>query len=156
MNINYTLIGQMIFFAAFVLFCMKYVWPPLVSALTEREKKISDGLAAADRASKDLELAQKKAMDELREAKAQAAELIEQANKRSSQIIDEAKDIASQEGERLIVAAKAEIEQEKNRVKEELRAEVSAIAIAGAEKILGSSIDANKHSELLDKLAAEI
>jgi F-type H+-transporting ATPase subunit b len=155
-NINYTLIGQMIFFAAFVLFCMKYVWPPLVSALAEREKKISDGLAAADRASKDLELAQKKAMDELREAKAQAAELIEQANKRSNQIVDEAKEVATQEGERLIVAAKAEIEQEKNRVKEELRAEVAVIAIAGAEKILGSSIDANKHSELLDKLAAEI
>lgn len=156
MNINYTLIGQMIFFAAFVLFCMKYVWPPLVSALSEREKKISDGLAAADRASKDLELAQKKAMDELREAKAQAAELIEQANKRSNQIVDEAKELASQEGGRLIAAAKAEIEQETNRVKEELRAEVAVIAIAGAEKILGSSIDANKHSELLDKLAAEI
>jgi F-type H+-transporting ATPase subunit b len=155
-NINYTLIGQMIFFAAFVLFCMKYVWPPLVSALSEREKKISDGLAAADRASKDLELAQKKAMDELREAKAQAAELIEQANKRSNQIVDEAKELASQEGGRLIAAAKAEIEQETNRVKEELRAEVAVIAIAGAEKILGSSIDANKHSELLDKLAAEI
>ncbi len=156
MNINYTLIGQMIFFAAFVLFCMKYVWPPLVSALSVQEKKISDGLAAADRASKDLELAQKKAMDELREAKAQAAELIEQANKRSNQIVDEAKELASQEGGRLIAAAKAEIEQEKNRVKEELRAEVAVIAIAGAEKILGSSIDANKHSELLDKLAAEI
>ena len=156
MNLNYTLFGQMIFFAGFVLFCMKYVWPPLVSALAEREKKISDGLAAADRASKDLELAQKKAMDELREAKAQAAELIEQANKRSNQIVDEAKEVATQEGERLIVAAKAEIEQEKNRVKEELRAEVAVIAIAGAEKILGSSIDANKHSELLDKLAAEI
>ncbi|TNC81895.1 MAG: F0F1 ATP synthase subunit B [Oleiphilus sp.] len=156
MNINYTLIGQMIFFAGFVLFCMKYVWPPLVTALTEREKKISDGLAAADRASKDLELAQKKAMEELKEAKVQAATLIEQANKRSSQIVDEAKETARQEGERLISVAKAEIEQEKNRVKEELRAEVATIAIAGAEKILGSSIDASKHSELLDKLAAEI
>lgn len=156
MNINYTLVGQMIFFAAFVLFCMKYVWPPLVSALAEREKKISDGLAAADRASKDLELAQKKAGEELREAKAQAAELIDQANKRSNQIIDEAKETARQEGERLIAAAQAEIEQEKNRVKEELRAEVAAVAIAGAEKILGSSIDASKHSDMLDKLAAEI
>ena len=156
MNLNYTLFGQMIFFAAFVLFCMKYVWPPLVAALAEREKKISDGLAAADRASKDLELAQKKAGEELREAKAQAAELIDQANKRSNQIIDEAKETARQEGERLIAAAQAEIEQEKNRVKEELRAEVAAVAIAGAEKILGSSIDASKHSDMLDKLAAEI
>ncbi|KZZ28161.1 hypothetical protein A3752_04085 [Oleiphilus sp. HI0081] len=87
---------------------------------------------------------------------AQAAELIEQANKRSNQIVDEAKETARQEGDRLITAAKAEIEQEKNRVKEELRAEVSAIAIAGAEKILGSSIDASKHGELLDQLASEI
>lgn len=156
MNINYTLIGQMIFFAAFVLFCMKYVWPPIMAAMTEREKKISDGLAAADRASKDLELAQKKAVQELKEAKAQAAELIEQANRRSNQIVEEAKETARHEGERLITAAKAEIEQEKNRVKEELRSEVAAIAVAGAEKILGSSIDASKHGELLDKLASEI
>jgi len=155
-NINYTLIGQMIFFAIFVLFCMKYVWPPILAAMQERDKKISDGLAAADRASKDLELAQKKAVQELKEAKAQAADLIEQANKRSSQIVDEAKDTARQEGERLIAAAKSEIEQEKNRVKEELRAEVAAIAVAGAEKILGSSIDASKHGELLDQLASEL
>jgi len=155
-NINYTLIGQMIFFAAFVLFCMKYVWPPLLGAINDREKKISDGLAAADRASKDLELAQKKAVSELKEAKEQAAEIIEQANKRSNQIIDEAKETAREEGDRLISAAKAEIEQEKNRLKEELRGEVAAIAIAGAEKILGSEIDASKHSELLDKLATEI
>ena len=146
----------MIFFAGFVLFCMKYVWPPIMAAMSEREKKISDGLAAADRAEKDLELAQKKAGKNLTEAKAQAAELIEQANKRSSQIVDEAKDIARQEGDRLITAARAEIEQEKNRVIEELRSEVAAIAIKGAEKILGSTIDASKHSELLDTLAAEI
>jgi len=146
----------MIFFAGFVLFCMKYVWPPIMAAMSEREKKISDGLAAADRAEKDLELAQKKAGKNLTEAKAQAAELIEQANKRSNQIVDEAKEIARQEGDRLITAARAEIEQEKNRVIEELRSEVAAIAIKGAEKILGSTIDASKHSELLDTLAAEI
>jgi F-type H+-transporting ATPase subunit b len=146
----------MIFFAGFVLFCMKYVWPPIMAAMSEREKKISDGLAAADRAEKDLELAQKKAGKNLTEAKAQAAELIEQANKRSNQIVDEAKEIARQEGDRLITAARAEIEQEKNRVIEELRSEVAAIAIKGAEKILGSTIDASKHNDLLDKLAAEI
>lgn len=156
MNINYTLFGQMVFFAVFVLFCMKYVWPPILAAMTEREKKIADGLAAAERASKDLELAQKKAGQNLTEAKAQAAELIEQANKRSSQILDEAKISARQEGQRLINAAKAEIEQEKSRVIEELRKEVASIAIAGAEKILGSTIDASKHGEMLDKLAAEI
>ncbi|KZY68112.1 F0F1 ATP synthase subunit B [Oleiphilus sp. HI0071] len=156
MNINYTLIGQIIFFAVFVLFCMKYVWPPIMAAMQEREKKISDGLAAADRASKDLELAQKKAGEELKDAKVQAAELIEQANKRASQIVDEAKENAKKEGDRLLTAAQAEIEQEKNRVREELRAEVSAIALAGAEKILGSEIDASKHSKLLDQLASEI
>ena len=156
MNLNYTLVGQMIFFAGFVLFCMKYVWPPIMGAMTEREKKIADGLAAADRASKDLELAQKKAGQSLTEAKKQAAELIEQANKRSSQIIDEAKQTARQEGERLIIAAQAEIEQEKNRVIGVLRKEVASVAIAGAEKILGSTIDASKHSEMLEKLAAEI
>lgn len=156
MNINYTLFGQMIFFAGFVLFCMKFVWPPIMNALNEREKKISDGLAAADRAGKDLGLAQEKAKKELREAKLQASELIDQANKRSSQIIDEAKEIARQEGERLIAAAHGEIEQEKNRVKEALRSELAAIAVAGAEKILGSTIDASKHGELLNKLAAEL
>jgi F-type H+-transporting ATPase subunit b len=155
-NINYTLFGQMIFFAGFVLFCMKFVWPPIMNALNEREKKISDGLAAADRAGKDLGLAQEKAKKELREAKLQASELIDQANKRSSQIIDEAKEIARQEGERLIAAAHGEIEQEKNRVKEALRSELAAIAVAGAEKILGSTIDASKHGELLNKLAAEL
>jgi F-type H+-transporting ATPase subunit b len=155
-NLNYTLVGQMIFFAGFVLFCMKYVWPPIIGAMTEREKKIADGLAAADRASKDLELAQKKAGKSLTEAKNQAAELIDQANKRSSQIIDEAKQTARQEGERLIIAAQAEIEQEKNRVIGVLRKEVASIAIVGAEKILGSTIDASKHSEMLEKLAAEI
>jgi F-type H+-transporting ATPase subunit b len=146
----------MIFFAGFVLFCMKYIWPPIMGAMTEREKKIADGLAAAERASKDLELAQKKAGQSLTEAKAQAAELIDQANKRSSQIIDEAKLTARQEGVRLITAAKAEIEQEKNHVIEALRKEVALVAIAGAEKILGSTIDASMHSEMLDKLAAEI
>lgn len=156
MNINYTLIGQMIFFALFVLFCMKFVWPPIMAALAEREKKISDGLAAADRAEKDLELAQKKAMQELKDAKAKAAELIEQANKRSNQIIDEAKETARKEGERLLAAAQADIEQEKNQLRESLRKEVAALAVAGAEKILGATIDASKHGALLDKLATEL
>ena len=156
MNINLTMIGQAIAFFLFVVFCMKYVWPPIMEALQERQKKIADGLDAADRASRDLDLAQEKAKQELREAKVQAAELIEQANKRSAQIVDEAKEQARDEGERLIVAAKAEIEQEGNRAKEALRAEVAAIAVAGAEKILQTSIDSNVHSDLLNKLATEL
>lgn len=155
MNINLTMIGQAIAFFIFVVFCMKYVWPPVMDALRERQKKIADGLDAANRASRDLELAQEKAARELRQAKQQAAEIIEQANKRSNQIVEEAKDLARVEGERLLSAAKAEIDQETNRVKETLRSEIARIAIAGAEKILEASVDENAHSEMLNKLAAE-
>ncbi|WP_299770688.1 F0F1 ATP synthase subunit B [uncultured Pseudoteredinibacter sp.] len=156
MNINLTLIGQSVTFIAFIWFCMKFVWPALISVMEEREKKIADGLEAADRADKDLELAQKKAGETLTEAKQQAAEIIEQANKRANQIVDEAKDQARAEGDRLKVAAQAEIEQEANRAKEELRAKVATLALAGAEKVLGNTIDANAHNDLVDKLAAEL
>lgn len=156
MNINLTMIGQAIAFFLFVVFCMKYVWPPVIEALRERQKKISDGLEAADRASRDLELAQEKAAKELKAAKHTAAEIIEQANKRSNQIVDEAKEQARTEGERLLAAAKAEIEQEVNRVKEALRSEVAKIALVGAEKILETSVDEAVHSEMLNKLAAEM
>nr|WP_256445992.1 F0F1 ATP synthase subunit B [Hahella sp. HN01] len=151
-----TMIGQAIAFFIFVVFCMKYVWPPVIQALREREKKIADGLQAAEHAQKDLELAQEKVAKQLREAKQQAAEIIEQANKRANQMLEEAKDQARTEGERLITAAKAEIDQEKNRAKESLRAEVAALALAGAEKILETSVDAGAHSNMLDKLAAEL
>lgn len=156
MNINLTLIGQTISFGFFVYFCMKFVWPLLLGVMEEREKKISDGLEAAEKADKDLELAKQKATQQLREAKEQAAELIEQANKRAAQIVEEAKEQARAEGERLLVAAQAELEQEANRAKEELRGKVAYLAIAGAEKILETSIDQNAHSELVNKLAAEL
>ena len=156
MNINLTLIGQIIAFAVFVAFCMKFVWPPLITAMQERAKKIADGLDAANRAQRDLKLAQEKAGSQLREAKEQAAQIIEQANKRAGQIIDEAKESASQEGDRLKAAAQAEIDQEVNRAKETLRTQVSALAIAGASKILETSIDVEKHNELLNKLAEEL
>lgn len=156
MNINLTLIGQSITFIAFIWFCMKFVWPALISIMEEREKKIADGLEAADRADKDLELAQQKATQQLREAKEQAASIVEQANKRANQIIDEAKEAARAEGDRLKTAAQAEIEQEANRAKEELRGKVAALALAGAEKVLEASIDENAHSDLVNKLAAEL
>jgi len=155
-NINLTLIGQTISFFFFVLFCMKFVWPALISIMEEREKKIADGLEAADRADKDLELAQKKATQQLREAKEEAAAIIEQANKRAGQIVEEAKDQAKAEGDRLKVAAEAEIEQEMNRAKEELRGKVAALALAGAEKVLAASIDEKANSELVNQLAAEL
>jgi len=153
-NINATLIGQAIAFAIFVLFCMKFVWPPVIAALHERQKKIADGLDAANRAARDLELAHEKAGAQLREA--QAAEIIEQAKKSANQIVDEARDQARAEGDRMIAQAKAQIEQELNSVKDALRAQVGALAVSGAEKILGASIDANAQKQLVDQLAAEI
>ncbi len=156
MNINLTLIGQIIAFAVFVAFCMKFVWPPLINAMQERAKKIADGLDAANRAQRDLKLAQEKAGSQLREAKEQAAQIIEQANKRASQIIDEAKEAASKEGDRIKVAAQAEIDQEVNRAKETLRSQVSTLAVAGASKILETSVDLTKHEALLDQLAKEL
>lgn len=156
MNMNLTILGQLIAFAIFVWFCMKYVWPPLTSAMQEREKKIADGLDAANRAARDLEVAQEKVAEELRESKEKAAEIIEQANKRANQIVDEAKEDARDAGERMLAAAQAEVEQEANRAKEELRKQVSALAIAGAGKILGKSVDAAAHDELLTQLTDEL
>ncbi len=156
MNINATMIGQAIAFAFFVWFCMKYVWPPVTAALEERKKKIADGLDAAERASRDLELAKEKAIEELREGKEQAATIIEQANKRANQIVDEAKEQALAEGVRLKAAAQAEIDQEMNRAKEALRSQVAVLAVSGAEKILGKSVDSKVQAELVDQLAAEL
>lgn len=156
MNINLTLIGQTIAFAVFVWFCMKFVWPPLMAALEERRKKIADGLDAANRAERDLELAQEKAMQQLREGKEEAAQLIEQANKRANQIIDEAKEAAQAEGDRIKAGAQAEIDQQVNRAKEALRSQVATLAVAGAAQILERSVDENAHKELLDKLASEL
>lgn len=156
MNINATLIGQSVAFFIFVLFCMKFVWPPVIAALHERQKKIADGLDAAARAARDLELAQEKAGHQLREAKAQAAEIIEQAKKRGNQIVEEAVEKARIDADRVKVQAQAEIEQELNSVKDALRAQLGALAVGGAEKILGATIDQNAHAELVNKLAAEI
>jgi F-type H+-transporting ATPase subunit b len=156
MNINATLIGQSIFFFAFIWFVMKYVWPPLIAALEERKKKIADGLAAAERGKHEKELAQQHAKEELAEAKKQAADIIAQAQKRSNEIVDEAKDAAKEEGERIKAAAQTEIELEINRAKEQLRVQVATIAVEGAEKILMTEIDAKKHERVLDELAAQI
>jgi len=146
----------MIAFVCFVMFCMKYVWPPILAAMAEREKKISDGLAAADRASHDLELAKEKAVERLKEAKHDAAGIIDAANKRGSQIVEEAKGAAVVEADRVKASAQAEIEQETNRAREHLRGQVAALSLAGAEKILGAAIDQEAHSELVEKLAAEL
>lgn len=156
MNINLTLIGQSIAFLFFVLFCMKFVWPFITKAMAERQERIAQGLAAADRADKDLELAQEKATHSLREAKQEAAAILEAANKRAAQIVDEAKEQARVEADRIKAAAQAEVEQEVNRAKEKLRSQVAVLAIAGAEKVLESSVNEATHKAMLDKLAASL
>jgi F-type H+-transporting ATPase subunit b len=156
MNINATLLGQTIMFAMFVWFCMKFVWPPIMAALEARKKQIADGLAAAERGKHDLELAAHRSADIIREAKNKASEIIAQSDKRASEIVEAAKEQAHVESERIITVAKAEIEQEVFRAKEQLRTQVSAVALAGAGKILGREIDAKAHNDLLEKLVAEI
>lgn len=156
MAINLTLLGQLIAFAIFTWFCMKFVWPPITAAMDARQKKIAEGLDAAGRAERDLKLAQEKAAEMLRETKQSAAEIIEKANKTANDIVEEAKQQARSEGERLLEGAKAEIEIEVNRVKEELRNQVSVLAVAGAEKILGATVDAKAHNDLVEQLAKEL
>ena len=156
MNINATIIGQMIAFSIFIAFCMKYVWPPIMQALEERKKKIADGLAAAERGRHEQELAEKRAQQVIHEAKEQANEIVAQATKRGNQIVDESKDNARVEGERILSAAKAEIEQEANRARDELKSQVGSIALAGAGKIVGREIDEKAHTDLLDELVSQI
>jgi F-type H+-transporting ATPase subunit b len=155
-NFNATFLGQSISFLFFVWFCKKYVWPLFAAILEERKKRIADGLEAAARSQKDLELAQHKSTEQLKEAKTTAASIIDLANKRGAQIVDEAKEQAREEGQRIIAGAHADIDQEVNRAKEALRAQVSAIAVAGAEKILEQSIDQAANEEMLNKLASEL
>lgn len=156
MNINATLLGQAITFAILIWFTMKFVWPPLTQAMQERAKTIADGLAAAERGKHEQELAAKRAAEVIREAKDKAAEIIAAGDKRASEIVEEAKAQAKAEGDRIIAAAKAEVDQEVFRAKEQLRTQVSAIALEGAGKILGREIDAKAHNDLLEKLVAEI
>ncbi len=156
MNINATIIGQSITFLIFVWFCMKYIWPPIMNALETRKKTIADGLATADRAKLDLELARKKATENLHEAKSQAAEIIAKAERRAAQLVEEAKTAARSVGDRQLVAAKAVIEQEANRARESLREQVANLAMAGAEKILRREVNAQTHADLLKQLKAEL
>lgn len=156
MNINLTLIGQTITFAIFVWFCMKFIWPPIVTALEARRKQIADGLAAADRGKHELELAAKRATESLHDAKVKASEIIAQAEKRSAQIIDEAKNAAKAEGDRMLAAAHAEMEQEVFRAREQLRGHVAQLVVAGAEKVLRREVDAKAHAELLEAIKSEL
>lgn len=156
MNINLTLIGQSLTFIAFIVFCMKVVWPALLGVMEAREQRIAKGLEDAERADKDLELAREQAGKQLREAKEHAATIIEQANKRANSIVEEAKEQAKAEAERIKLSATADVAREVSQAREELRGKVAVLAVAGAEKILGTSVDASAHNAMLDKLAAEL
>jgi F-type H+-transporting ATPase subunit b len=156
MNINATLIGQSISFIFFVWFTMKFVWPPIMSALEERKKKIADGLAAAERGKHEQALAEQRAAEVIVEAKQEASNIIAQAQKRANEIVEEAKETARAEGDRIVASANAEIEQEVNRAKESLRGQVVSIAVAGAGKVLKREIDAKAHDDLLQDLVSQI
>ena len=156
MDITFTLIAQALTFAILIWFTAKFIWPPLMNAIETRQKTIADGLAAGERGKHDLEMAAKRSAEIIREAKEKAADILGAGDKRASEIVEAAKTQAKVEGDRIIAGAKAEIDQEVFRAKEQLRTQVSAIALAGAGKILGREIDAKAHNDLLEKLVAEI
>jgi F-type H+-transporting ATPase subunit b len=155
-NINATLLVQIITFAFFVWFTMKFVWPPITKALEERKNKIAEGLSAAERGQKELELARYRAVQDLREAKLQAAEIIDKAQKRAAYLFEEAKVTAQTESGRLMQVAQEQIAQEVNQAKETLKKQTSTLAIAGAEKILEREVDAGTHQKIFDQLVQEI
>lgn len=156
MELNLTLVAQAITFVAFIVFCVKFVWPPLLQAIDERRKTIADGLAAAEKGSKSLDEAKVQIAGLLEEARGQARQIVDQANARANSILEEARAGADQERERIIQSAQAEVQQQINRARDELRTQVAGIAVAGAEKILAREIDPRAHQALLDQLAAQI
>jgi len=155
-DINMTLLGQTIAMVVFVWFCMKFIWPPLLEAIEERQEKIAEGLAAADKGQESLEKAKAEAESIIDDARKQATSILDQANARANEIVADGKADGVKERDRQLAAAKAEIEQETNRAREELRGQVSAIAVASAEKILEREIDGKQHEDILGKLAAEL
>ena len=156
MNPNITLLGQMISFAILIWFTVKFIWPPLMAAIEERQQKIAEGLAAADNAQKNLAQSQDQANEDLKLARTTANEIIDQAHQRANQIIDTAKNDAVAEANRQKALAEAEIAAAANRAKEDLRRQVSVLAVSGAEKLLRREIDASAHKALIDDLAAQL
>lgn len=156
MNLNLTILGQSISFFIFVWFCMKYVWPPIIDALTTREARISGGLAAAEKAQRDLEDAESKSAELLQEGREKAQEFVAQAERRGNDLVEEAKSQARDEAARIVASARAQIDQERNAVREELRGQVAVLAVRGAEQILLREVDANAHGDALNSLAAQL
>ena len=156
MNLNATLIAQVLVFGILVWFTLKYVWPPIAKALDERADKIAEGLAAAERGKSDFEQAEKKVAELLADGRNQATELVANAEKRAAQIVEEAKNQASVEAARIAAQAKSDVEQETNRAREALREQVAALAVKGAEAMLRSEANAAKHADLLANLKQEL
>lgn len=156
MEINFTLVVQMLVFAAFVWFTMKFVWPPLEKALEARRQKIAEGLSAAERAHKELELAQHRATDQLKQAKIDAAQILERANHKVSHILDEAKQQAQLEAEKILKIAREQIAQEVMQAREVLKQKVGRLAIEGAQKILQREVDEIAHRDLVNQLIEEL
>ncbi len=156
MEINVTLFGQMIAFALFVWFTMKYVWPPITSAMQERQQKIADGLAAAEKGARELQDASAKSEAAMKEAREEAREVIAGANRQANQILEEARAAAQSEGARIRAQAQAEIDQGVASAREALRKQLGALAVTGAAQILQREIDGQAHADIIDRLAAQI
>jgi len=155
-NINLTLVVQMVVFATLILITMKWIWPPILKAMDERQRKIAQGLAAAEEGEKELSEARDKADVIIREARERANQIIDHAQHRANEVIEQAKGAASSEGARIVAAAQQQIELDTTRAKESLRREVAGIAVGAASKLLGREIDARAHADLLEQLAEEI
>lgn len=156
MNLNATLIGQLIAFALFVAFCMKYVWPPLIKAIEDRQANIANALAGAEKAKQEQADTQALAEQEMAKAREEAQQIIDLATKRRNEIVEAAQAEAEAEKAKILAQGYAEIESERKRVQEELRSKVAALAVAGAEKIVGRSVDAAANNDIIDKLVAEL
>jgi F-type H+-transporting ATPase subunit b len=156
MNINLTLLMQAVAFFAFILFTAKFIWPPLMRAIETRQKEIADGLAAGEEGRHSLVKAEKQIAEMLVDAKTRASDIVAQGEKLKSEAVEQARTDAKTEADRILAAAKAEIEQEVHRAKESLRAQVSALAVAGAEKILKREVDAKAHADLLSALQKQL
>ena len=156
MNLNATLIGQPIAFIIFVWFCVKYVWPPIIKAIEERQGQIANALASAEAARKEQADNKVLAEQEISKAKVQAQEILDAANKRRNEVLDEVKAEAEELKAKIIAQGYAEVEAERKRVQEELRVKVASLAVAGAEKIVGRSIDEAANNDIIDKLVAEL
>lgn len=156
MSINATLIAQLIVFLLLVWFTMKFVWPPIVKALDERAQKISEGLSAADKAKADLQIANKRVEEQLSAARNETAQRLADAERMAQSMIEDAKARASEEGAKIVAAARAEAEQESMKARESLRDQVAALAVKGAEQILRKEVNAGVHADLLNRLKVEL